>query len=102
MVEGEGSGIHEKVERVQSQVDEVVGIMHSNIGKVLERGEKIEELDLKTVELQSQAKIFKKGAKRVRKQMWCRNLKLNMIIGGICFLILIAIALSLYFTFRPK
>jgi vesicle-associated membrane protein 4 len=33
---------------VQAQVDEVVGIMHDNINKVMERGEKLDSLQTKT------------------------------------------------------
>jgi hypothetical protein len=35
-------------DRLQNQVDEVVDIMQSNIGKVMERGEKLEDLQDKS------------------------------------------------------
>ena len=38
----------DKVKQVQQQVDEVKGIMHQNIEKVVERGDKIENLQEKT------------------------------------------------------
>lgn len=37
-----------KVKVVQEQVDEVVGIMQSNIEKVIERGDKLDQLQDKT------------------------------------------------------
>ena len=43
-----GSGGNNKAKDVQAQVDEVVGIMHENINKVMERGEKLDSLQTKT------------------------------------------------------
>lgn len=44
---------------VQQQVDEVKGIMTQNIEKVLERGEKLDDLLDKTEELESSVSNFK-------------------------------------------
>jgi hypothetical protein len=38
----------QKTKQVQQQVDEVVGIMHENINKVMERGEQLNSLQNKT------------------------------------------------------
>jgi hypothetical protein len=38
----------DKLERVKSQVSEVVTVMHGNLDKVLSRGERLEELQEKT------------------------------------------------------
>ena len=51
-----------KTKQVQQQVDEVVGIMHENINKVMERGEKLDSLQTKTEDLQQGALQFKRGA----------------------------------------
>jgi vesicle-associated membrane protein 4 len=44
--------------------------MHNNIEKVIARGEKLESLQNKTDDLQQGALQFKKGAQRVKGQMW--------------------------------
>ena len=41
-------GNNSKTAQVQSQVDEVVGIMQENIHKVVQRGEQLESLQNKT------------------------------------------------------
>ena len=79
-----------KTGAVQEQVDEVIGIMHKNIEKVVERGEKLDSLQTKTDDLQQGALQFKRGATKVRKQMWWKDFKLKMIIGAV-FLVIIAI-----------
>jgi vesicle-associated membrane protein 4 len=43
-----GPSSQSKTKEVQKQVDEVVGIMHENINKVMERGEKLDSLQTKT------------------------------------------------------
>lgn len=45
-------GSPSKSSEVQGQVDEVIGIMHNNIEKVVNRGEKLESLQNKTDDLQ--------------------------------------------------
>ncbi|KAI3655940.1 hypothetical protein MP638_006244, partial [Amoeboaphelidium occidentale] len=42
------AGDSSKARQVQKEVDDVVGIMHDNINKVMERGEKLDSLQTKT------------------------------------------------------
>lgn len=71
-------------------MDEVIGIMQNNIEKVMQRGEKLDSLQNKTEDLQQGALQFKKGASRVRREMWLKNLKMKIII-----FVIIAILLAL-------
>lgn len=54
---------------VQQEVNDVIGIMHTNIEKVVMRGEKIESLQSKTDELQMGALSFKKTSNEVKNNM---------------------------------
>ncbi len=76
---------------VQKQVDEVVGIMQDNIQKVMQRGEQLDTLQDRTENLQQSSQQFRKGANRVRKQMWWKNMKMNLIIGGVLLLVILII-----------
>ncbi|KAJ3021562.1 hypothetical protein HKX48_008229 [Thoreauomyces humboldtii] len=80
-----------KTSQVQNQVDEVVGIMQENVNKVIQRGEHLETLNSKTDDLQNSSLQFKRGANRVRKQMWWKDMKLKLILGGVIGLIVIII-----------
>ncbi|XP_077076875.1 vesicle-associated membrane protein 4 isoform X2 [Siphateles boraxobius] len=42
-------GQNDKIRHVQSQVDEVIDVMQENISKVIERGERLDELQDKSV-----------------------------------------------------
>ncbi|KNC98416.1 uncharacterized protein SPPG_06120 [Spizellomyces punctatus DAOM BR117] len=85
------SPTNQKTAQVQNQVDEVIGIMHNNIEKVMARGERLESLQNKTDDLQQGALQFKRGATKVRRQMWWKDLKLKLIIAAIVIVILIVI-----------
>ncbi|TPX63571.1 hypothetical protein CcCBS67573_g08646 [Chytriomyces confervae] len=80
-----------KVNTVQKQVDEVVNLMTDNIAKVVQRGENLEQLQNKTDDLQQSAMQFKKGASAVRKEMWWKDMKMKMILGGVLGVIVIII-----------
>ncbi|KAJ3190264.1 SNAP receptor, synaptobrevin [Gaertneriomyces sp. JEL0708] len=83
-----------KTQQVQNQVDDVVGIMQDNINKVMQRGEQLDTLQNKTDDLQTSSLQFKRGANRVRKQMWWKDMKMKLILGGIIAVILIIIIVT--------
>lgn len=68
-----------KVQRVQNEVDQVIDIMHDNIGKVLNRGERLEDLQDKSDDLAYNATVFRVSAKGLRSQFWWRDFKMKLI-----------------------
>jgi len=81
---------------LQAEIDSTVGIMRDNINKVSERGERLDSLQDKTDNLATSAQGFRRGANRVRKAMWWKDMKMRMcIIGAIVVIILIAIIVPL-------
>ncbi|KAJ7472372.1 synaptobrevin-domain-containing protein [Mycena galericulata] len=67
--QGQGQGTA-KTAAIQAQIDDTVGIMRENITKVAERGERLDSLQDKTDNLAVSAQGFRRGANRVRKNMW--------------------------------
>ncbi|BEI86145.1 hypothetical protein CcaverHIS002_0604320 [Cutaneotrichosporon cavernicola] len=89
---GGGHPQNQKIADIQAQIDSTVDIMHQNITKVAERGERLDTLQDKTDNLAVSAQGFRRGASRVRKQMWWKDMKMRVIIGiGICVLIVIIV-----------
>ena len=73
--------------------------MRDNINKVSERGERLDSLQDKTDNLATSAQGFRRGANRVRKQMWWKDMKMRMcIIAGIIILIIIAVVVPGMFS----
>jgi vesicle-associated membrane protein 4 len=52
-----------------------VGVMRENINKVSQRGERLDSLQDKTDNLAVSAQGFRRGANRVRKTMWLKDMK---------------------------
>lgn len=81
-----------KTAAIQAQIDDTVGIMRENITKVAERGERLDSLQDKTDNLAVSAQGFRRGANRVRKNMWWKEMKMRIIIGvGVVILLIIII-----------
>ena len=66
----------------------MVGIMRDNIGKVLDRGDKLGDLEDKSENLMEGAQAFRRGAKKLSWNTWCQSLRSYFIVGGIVALIL--------------
>uniref|UniRef100_A0A3P9MVE5 Vesicle-associated membrane protein 4 n=1 Tax=Poecilia reticulata TaxID=8081 RepID=A0A3P9MVE5_POERE len=62
---------------VQSQVDEVIDVMQENISKVIERGERLDDLQDKSESLSDHASAFSSRAKQLHRRMWWRDMKVG-------------------------
>ncbi|KAI1810703.1 synaptobrevin-domain-containing protein [Poronia punctata] len=82
-----------RTQALQAQIDDTVGVMRENINKVSQRGERLDALQDKTDNLAVSAQGFRRGANRVRKQMWWKDMKMRMclIIGIIVVLVIIIV-----------
>lgn len=78
--------------------------MQNNIHKISERGERLDNLQDKTDHLSTQANSFRRGANRVRKQMWWKDMKMRMciIIGIILLLVIIIVPSGKIPTYPPN
>ena len=73
------------------QVDEVTGMMSENLQKIMERGEKMEELEDKAARLEEGSKQFQMSAAKVKKQNMLEHYKMKLILGGVVTLILVIV-----------
>ncbi|CAK9817575.1 Neuronal synaptobrevin [Anthophora quadrimaculata] len=87
-----------RLQATQAQVDEVVDIMKTNVEKVLERDQKLSELDDRADALQQGASQFEQQAGKLKRKFWLQNLKM-MIIMGVIGLIILAIIVA---KFMPE
>ena len=83
------------------QIDDTVGVMRENISKVSQRGERLDSLQDKTDNLAVSAQGFRRGANRVRKQMWWKDMKMRMclLVGIIVLLIVIIVPAGGFYNF---
>ena len=75
------AGKQDAISNVQSEIENVRGIMTENIERVLERGERIDLLVDKTDRLGAGAKDFRMRSRGLRRRMWWKNVKLMALLG---------------------
>ncbi|XP_026203829.1 vesicle-associated membrane protein 2-like [Anabas testudineus] len=76
-----------RLQQTQAQVDEVVDIMRVNVDKVLERDQKLSELDDRADALQAGASVFESSAAKLKNKYWWKNCKMMIIMAvvGVIF-----------------
>ncbi|KAJ3602125.1 hypothetical protein NHX12_029884 [Muraenolepis orangiensis] len=95
----EGSGMaqgNRRLQQTQAQVDEVVDIMRVNVDKVLERDQKLSELDDRADALQAGASQFETSAAKLKRKFWWKNCKMWAILIAVIIIIVIIIVVMQY------
>uniref|UniRef100_V9LG61 Vesicle-associated membrane protein 2-like protein n=1 Tax=Callorhinchus milii TaxID=7868 RepID=V9LG61_CALMI len=80
-----------RLQQTQAQVEEVVDIMRVNVDKVLERDQKLSELDDRADALQAGASQFESSAAKLKRKFWWKNMKMMIVLGVICAIVLIVV-----------
>ncbi|VDD97651.1 unnamed protein product [Enterobius vermicularis] len=84
---------NKRLQQTQAQVDEVVGIMKVNVEKVLERDQKLSQLDDRADALQEGASQFEKSAATLKRKYWWKNIKMMIMLSGIVVILIIIIVI---------
>ena len=77
------------LESTKNQVNEVIGVMQSNIQKVIDRDNQLDDLNQRSVNMSANASQFQVHSKNLKKKYWWKNFKWWLII----ILVVIAIIL---------
>ncbi|XP_042561999.1 vesicle-associated membrane protein 4 isoform X1 [Clupea harengus] len=91
---------NDKVRQVQSQVDEVIDVMQENISKVIERGERLDDLQDKSESLSDNASAFSSRSKQLHRRMWWRDVKMKAIIALVVVILLLIIIVPVILRYR--
>jgi vesicle-associated membrane protein 4 len=73
--------------------------MRDNINKVVERGERLDSIEDKADNLAVSAQGFRRGANRVRKQMWLKDMKMRFCLVAVVIILLIVIIVPIVVHF---
>ncbi|XP_072509830.1 vesicle-associated membrane protein 1 isoform X2 [Notamacropus eugenii] len=90
-----------RLQQTQAQVEEVVDIIRVNVDKVLERDQKLSELDDRADALQAGASQFESSAAKLKRKYWWKNCKMMIMLGAICAIIVVIIVIQ-YKPRRPS
>ena len=86
---------NQKIEEVELEIIESKNQVQSVIINVLERGDKLEQLQDKSDKLMEAGNLFNKQAKKVERKMCCQKLRTNMMLIGIIVAIIVILAIIL-------
>lgn len=90
--------VDEKIKDINVVIDETKNEIQITIEKVIERGDKLEDLEENSTNLQVYAEVFHKQAKKTRWKMCKQKCKANMLLIVVTVIILI-ILLSIIAAF---
>ncbi|XP_053204491.1 vesicle-associated membrane protein 8-like [Panonychus citri] len=90
------SGSQQKVVQVQQQVQQVTDIMQENITKILDRGQKLDNLEDRSAILSSKSEDFRVSGRRLGRKMRWQNMRITIIV----VLIIIALIIIIYFAVK--
>ncbi|XP_039612169.1 vesicle-associated membrane protein 3 [Polypterus senegalus] len=86
-----GASGNRRLQQTQAQVDEVVDIMRVNVDKVLERDQKLTELDDRAEALQAGASQFEARASKLKRKYWWKNCKMWAILIAVAVILIVII-----------
>lgn len=90
-----------RLQQTQAQVEEVVDIMRVNVDKVLERDQKLSELDDRADALQAGASQFESCAAKLKNKYWWKNCKMMIMMGIIGVIVVGIIFLYFFYWAQP-
>lgn len=92
---GKKDGKDRVLNKVQSELDSTINVMRNNLGKVLNRGEKLEDLEAKSESFEMNAFNFRAGSKKLKQKLWWQNFRLKLILAFIIIAVLLVIIIPL-------
>ncbi|KAL5116192.1 Vesicle membrane receptor protein (v-SNARE) [Pleosporales sp. CAS-2024a] len=88
-----------RTDAINQEIKAATDAMKRNVEQLNDRGERLDSLQNKTDNLATSAQGFRRGANRVRKQMWWKDMKMRMcLIVGIIILLIVIIVPSVMAT----
>lgn len=92
------SNMDDVIRQNKEQVEAVRGIMHQNIEKLYERGEKLEDLNQKVEVLENSSNDFRTTTKKTNRYFMWKNLKWTIILVATIIIIIAAIIVAIWLT----
>lgn len=90
-----GDSGENKIRKVKLAVDEVKHLALDNVERVIQRGQRIDDIVQATDDLQFQAEGFQRSSRDLRNQMWWSSMQGKLLIAGVAAFMLLLV----YFTF---
>ena len=83
------------------KVNEVKNIMHENIERAAENCVKLESIDRRAEELMQDAAVFQTNARKLKRDMWWKNIKMWSLVL-VPTTLLLAVIISIIYTYNQN
>uniref|UniRef100_A0A2P2I8P8 Vesicle-associated membrane protein 4-like n=1 Tax=Hirondellea gigas TaxID=1518452 RepID=A0A2P2I8P8_9CRUS len=81
----------DKMKNVQAQISDVTEAMRDNVGRLLERGDQLDNLNTRSQHLANTSDSFRNSSVRLRRGLWWQNTRSKIILAAVALLLLIVI-----------
>lgn len=90
-----------KIEEIQEEIHKSQNAVRDNINLVIQRGDKLDELREKSLNLQDNSLQFRKSSRKLQRQMYCQKLKVHLIfLLFILFILWFLLSMACGFNFH--
>jgi hypothetical protein len=89
---------YDNLGETEANINETTAILKSNVNKVMERGELLENINERSERLIRSSTSFRMNSTRLRRTMWLRN---RWLIASIVMIIVAIIILTIILTVKP-
>ncbi|XP_042864224.1 vesicle-associated membrane protein 3-like [Penaeus japonicus] len=83
-----------RLAQTQQQVNEVVDIMKTNVERIMEREDRLTELDRRADNLTMSAAEFQTTSRKLKKKYWWKNTKMTIILVCVVLVIIVVIIVA--------
>ena len=80
-----------KLGSLRKQVEDVTEAMSANVRQMMDRGDRLDDLQMRSERLNEAGTEFRDGSFRIQRKMWWENTKAKMIAGGTAVTVLVVI-----------
>ncbi|VDK29747.1 unnamed protein product [Gongylonema pulchrum] len=80
-----------KIQSTRKQLEEVIEIVRSDIGRIIEREGRLQDLNARADEMQARAEQFSRKALQVRRNEWWRSVRMMMSVAAVFTLVVTGI-----------
>ena len=92
------AGGYDAIAETEKNIDETSALLKQNVNKVMERGERLENISERSENLQRSSNTFRMHSTRLRRTMWLKN---RWLIASIIIIVIAIIILIIVLTLKP-
>jgi hypothetical protein len=90
-----------KVDKINTHIEETIIEMSNTVDRAVQRGERLEDIEKASYQMQEEAKMFSSNTSRARRNLWWKSKRTTILIVVVVLVILIVVTIILILRFMP-